>query len=267
MRDRVGSTWAWWLIVSALAQTPGWAQEPGRRIVEAESPIAPERPAELDATWKPIGPSLWFQPAQRKLAIESRIVLRNGPLEHLLCLFQSKEHESILATNAEAYQIHSGLLLCGLQAGQPVRFRPEFRPPTGDPIRIQARWTDSEGDVQTVDARTWVRNPADGTLLETDWVFAGSEYYNDPITDERIYSASVGDLITVANFSSAILDLPFASSADDTALVFEANTPLIPTDRTRVVLVLQAAADPNAEESPKAEAPKPATSSETPDTP
>ena len=37
----------------------------------------------------------------------------------------------------------------------------------------------------------------------------------DPITKKTIYAADEGDLITVANFGSAILDLPFASSASD----------------------------------------------------
>ncbi|MFO0887661.1 MAG: hypothetical protein U0790_00795 [Isosphaeraceae bacterium] len=33
--------------------------------------------------------------------------LREGTLEHLLCLTNSKEHESILATDAPAVQIHA----------------------------------------------------------------------------------------------------------------------------------------------------------------
>ena len=38
-----------------------------------------------------------------------------------------------------------------------------------------------------------------------------------------VYAADEGDLITVANFGSAILDLPIASSASDADRVFSAD--------------------------------------------
>ena len=57
--------------------------------------------------------------------------LREGYLEHLLCLSRSKEHESILATEAAPRMIHAGLLLTGAEAGKPVQFLPEFRAPSG----------------------------------------------------------------------------------------------------------------------------------------
>ena len=72
-----------------------------------------------------------------------------------------------------------------------------------------------------------------------DWVFAGSELIEDPATKKPIYAADDGDLITVANFSSAILDLPFASTANDTDRLYVANTDRIPPRGTPVFLVLK----------------------------
>ena len=60
-------------------------------------------------------------------------MLREGPLEHLLCLKGTKEHEAILATDAQPRQIHAGLLLTGAEPGHPVRFLPKFEPPPAPP--------------------------------------------------------------------------------------------------------------------------------------
>ena len=52
------------------------------------------RPADAfrpDPAWKPFGPSLWFDPAQRRLVVRARVVFREGALEHLLCLKGTKD--------------------------------------------------------------------------------------------------------------------------------------------------------------------------------
>ena len=54
-----------------------------------------------------------------------------------------------------------------------------------------------------------------------------------------IYAADEGDLITVANFGSAILDLPFASSASDADRVFSADPAQVPPLGTEVFLMLR----------------------------
>ena len=89
------------------------------------------------------------------------------------------------------------------------------------------------------DARQWVKDEKTRKPLAEDWVFAGSELFKDPITKKTIYAADEGDLITVANFGSAILDLPFASSASDADRVFSANTEQVPPLGTEVLLRLR----------------------------
>jgi hypothetical protein len=54
-----------------------------------------------------------------------------------------------------------------------------------------------------------------------------------------IYAANDGDVICVANFESAMMDLPIASSADNDALDFEAFTERIPPEGTSVVVILE----------------------------
>ena len=85
---------------------------------------------------------------------------------------------------------------------------------------------------------SWVKDDKTGKPLAEHWVFAGSDLFMDPITKKTIYAADEGDLITVANFGSSILDLPFASSASDAERSFSANTEQVPPLGTEVFMVL-----------------------------
>ncbi len=53
-----------------------------------------------------------------------------------------------------------------------------------------------------------------------------------------IYAADDGDLVTVANFASAILDLPFRSSASDADRSYVANPDRVPARGTPVTVYL-----------------------------
>jgi hypothetical protein len=249
-------------LVNSLSERPRTLSEdsrmtrnPGARIAASILPIlvalpsiahaqGPDRPPargeamQPDPAWKPLGKSLWFDPAGKRLVIRTRVVQRDVPLEHFLCLKGSKDHESILATDAPARQIHAGLLLTGAVPGHPVRFTPKFEPPAGTSLSLEVQWKQN-GQVQRSDARRWVRDLKTKASLAESWVFAGSELYQDPVTKRTIYAADEGDLITVANFGSAILDLPLASSADDDARMFVADPDRVPAIGTEVFLFLE----------------------------
>src|SRR4051812_1753492 len=198
-----------------------------------------------DPSWKPLGQSLWFDPQGRRLIARARVVFREGPLEHLLCLKGTKEHEAILATDAVPYQIQAGLIATGARKGEPVRLLPRFVPPTGSPVAIELQWRQG-GQTHSADARDWIRDDRAKATLKIDWVFAGSELINVPGSDKPVFAADDGDLVTVVNFSSAILDLPFASTASDADRLFVANTERIPPRGTAVLMILQPRTKPNA---------------------
>jgi hypothetical protein len=191
-----------------------------------------------DPAWTPLGRSLWFDRKAKRLILRARVVLLEGPLEHLLCLKGTKEHEAILATDAVPRRIHAGLLLTGAEPGHPVQFQPRFAPPSGTPIAIELEWVEG-GKTRRADARQWVKGERNDKALAQDWVFAGSELFQDRETKTPVYAADDGDLITVANFSSAILDLPFASTSQDADRIFVANTPRIPPRGTPVTMSLR----------------------------
>jgi hypothetical protein len=152
--------------------------------------------------------------------------------------------------------IHAGLLLTGAEPGHPVRFRPEFEPPAGTPIAITLEWNDPDGTRKTASARDWIKDQKTGKHLADDFVFAGSVLVADEATGRTVYGADSGDLFTVANFTNAILDLPFASSADDTNRGFVADPTRVPPRGTWVTLYLQPAG-PGKGEAAKPAAAKP----------
>ena len=61
-----------------------------------------------------------------------------------------------------------------------MQFVPKFEPPTGSAIAIEVRWMQN-GKLRTQDAREWVKGEKDKPLSR-DWVFAGSQFYDDPFT-------------------------------------------------------------------------------------
>lgn len=212
------------LIVAACALLLGLPVNGLGQDLTEKMPEAPKP----EKDWKTLGNALWFDPAKRELIIQARVVLREGPLEHLLCLNRTKEHESILATAAEARAIHAGLLLTKAEPGHSVRFEPKFEPPTGSKIRIHLEWMSEKHENKSADAKSWVRNLKTEKPIEIDWVFGGSLIVEDPRTKKPFYTASEGDYFTVANFASAILDLPVPSSASDEERQFEAFTANVP---------------------------------------
>jgi hypothetical protein len=207
------------------AEPPGAGTTPGTAVL---------RP---DPGWKELGRSLWFDLKGNRVILRARVVLREGQLEHLMCKKGTKEHEAIVATDAPPQRIHAALLLTGAEPGHPVQFVPKFAPPAGTAIAIEFLWR-QDGALRQTDARQWVWDEKTKAPLGIDWVFGGSLIYEDPVTKKATYAAEEGDLITVANFASAILDLPMASSANDAERVFSANTARIPPKGTEVFVVL-----------------------------
>ena len=69
----------------------------------------------------------------KRLLVKSTVVMREGLLEMLVCLKQTKEHESLLSVDAKAQVIHAGLIDRG-GSRQPgaVRSRVQIRDRAAD---------------------------------------------------------------------------------------------------------------------------------------
>ena len=254
---------------------------------------------------KPLNPkgTVYLDTANKKVVLRGQLCLREGLLEMLVCKAQTKEHESIISIDAEAYVIHAALMALGAKPGTPVRFQPEYAPPTGQKIEIYVGWTDEFGRPHRYPAQKLVRKVtqryytavldplprelkvdnrgdlrydtttkeliwfgrmnevqkkallarsadkayqkiiqtffADGQPqeLEADFVFAGSQFYKQK-DGTQYYMAEAGNIICVANFGDAMIDITTRSSADNAGLMFEPYTERLPNKRTDLTIEL-----------------------------
>ncbi|MCY2937140.1 MAG: YdjY domain-containing protein [Planctomycetota bacterium] len=176
----------------------------------------------------------------RRVLVETVVVLRKGQLEEFLCRKNQKEHESILAGDFDARDIHTTLLLANGKAGSPVSYQPTYKAASGSRVKVSVRHPGKDGKVLEEDARRWVKNTSTLKELESDWVFAGSSLFDNPDDPKNpIYLANQGDVICLSNFNTAMLDLPIESSQKAADLLFEAWTDRIPPIGTRVTVVLE----------------------------
>jgi hypothetical protein len=176
---------------------------------------------------------------KKRVLINAYVCQQRAMLEQLLTRKMTKEHEAVLAADADARLIHAALLLAGAEPGHPVQYQP-YKPASGTVIKVYVQYKDKAGKVHTLPAQKWVRHIKTKKDLEYDWVFAGSRL--DPPPDPKLppfYEANNGDVICVSNFDTAMLDLPIASSKDNDQLEFEANSDRIPALGTPVTVILE----------------------------
>lgn len=74
--------------------------------------------------------------------------------------------------------------------------------------------------------------------MKAKFIFAGSSFYVDEETNERLYRGEGGYLICVANFPSATVDVAIESSAEGDTQMFEAWTDRVPPIGTDVTVEL-----------------------------
>jgi len=195
------------------------------------------------------GKNVWLETRgkERRVIVGATVVLREGSygLECLLCRKHTKEHESILATDADASIIHATLLLAGAEPGSPARYdddKHEWYPPKGMRIKVLFQYED-KGKLHTVRAQEWVKNTKINKTLEENWVFAGSQLFRDPDGKEKPTYGANGDggYICIYNSPVAMLDLPITNPNKDPQAEgreFQPFTERIPTEGTKVSVIL-----------------------------
>ena len=211
----------------------------------AHTPLIPDgslllETATVDGKRKPV-----------RVLVKAEVCLRKGQLELLLCREHTKEHEAILHAAAEPRLIHAALLALGLAPGTPVQFTDpktgdeQYRPATGPVVRVTLHHN-SAGEPRTRPAQDWVRSAKTGKPMAERWVFAGSSFWQNPDAPDQppSYIANGGDVISLSNFPSAMVDLPVKSSQDNAALGYAALTEAIPPLYSGVWVILDAMPKP-----------------------
>jgi hypothetical protein len=196
---------------------------------------------------------IWVEPKRKLVIVDGYVTLTQGQLEMFACPVGTKEHESVVAVFATAQQVHAGLLAIGAKSGRPTQFEP-YRPASGSTIKIQVLWYDQQQQKQQCLAQHWIRDFQSGGEMPFDWVFAGSILQKDADTGEEYYLGDSGDLICVANFPTATLDIAVESISSNSGLTFGAYTEHLPPLFTVCRLVLEVSPDPPRQERAKGKA-------------
>ncbi len=156
-----------------------------------------------------------------------------------------KDHEAIVRCPVLASTVHAALLVCGAQNGTPASWEPEYTPATGTVIEITVFWKDADGKIQQCLAQEWIRTMKTKETMKYEWVFAGSQFVENPYTGKVSYGADRDEeFICVSNFPYATLDLPVPSTRDNASLEFEAWTERIPPLHTPITLRLRPKLEP-----------------------
>lgn len=185
-------------------------------------------------------PGVWIDWQRREVQVQTRVVLRAGPLEFLACL-AGKEHESIVRFEASAVHVYMALGLLGLLPGHPPTWDPQsgaYGPPAGDLLDLSWQWPD-QGRTQTADAYDWLREVEYARLpLARPWVFAGSV----KMPDGALAADLSGVGVALVDFPDSLVCLSGRHPSRYGALWAEANTPAIPPVGSPVRLVVRPAA-------------------------
>jgi hypothetical protein len=73
--------------------------------------------------------------------------------------------------------------------------------------------------------------------MQADFVFAGSQFFKQK-DGSQYYMAEAGDIVCVANFGDAMIDITARSSAENGGLMFEPYTERLPNRRTAITVDL-----------------------------
>jgi hypothetical protein len=130
--------------------------------------------------------------------------------------------------------------MLGLSPGKPAAYipgddliEPRLIPPRGAGVAITCTYKDKQGKPHAVSASDWVSTGKGKKAKPPEyWVFIGSQ-----VLPDGTYLADVeGEIISVSNFASAVIDVPFKSSKSDEARLFAVDKGAVPPVGTKVTV-------------------------------
>jgi hypothetical protein len=204
----------------------------------------------------------WLDPENKRVVLLGQVSRPDYLLEFFATL-GDRGYESVVVLDVEAHVVHAALLALGAKTGHPVQFTPEFIPASGTEVDVDVAWKDKDGKRQQAKAQQWIRNVQSKEALDTNWVFAGSGFYKDDATGQEYYQADGGDLISVLNLPTAMLDLPIRSVSGLESRQFEIFAEHVPPRGTPVTIILT----PKLDTTPKPAAAKQPDTTPKPETP
>lgn len=134
-------------------------------------------------------------------------------LELTICSPDTREHESLVVTNAKPSHIHAALLMIGLTPGKPGEWDVQdgaltFTAPEGERVRMLFIWKGPDGRERADDPAAWVKHAQTGERFPSDtFVFAGSRFVRR--AGAEVYDADgAGTVAGLTTFGSELLAWP-----------------------------------------------------------
>jgi hypothetical protein len=225
-----------------------WAGACGANQPPATMPAADDAAAAREGKL----PHVQVDLKKRQVRVECQMLGIDAPLEFLCVLNGTNEHESVLRSPARPSHIHLGLVMLGLDPGEPVHFSEAAKkwfPPSGPPLNISVEFTDKAGKPQSMPASRLMRSIHDKKSQPPHtWIFAGSK-----VMPDGNYAADVtGYTVSVVNFELSLIDIPdLASNANET-LEWEIDKSVAPPSGSPVTMVIEPVAAPATRPAPAA---------------
>lgn len=226
---------------SASTKTAPVSQAPAEDL--ATDQAASDRPAPPPVQTSKTGrveyaPHIVIDWTAGQVEVESRVGLREGTLELLICSEQTKEHESVLVTAARPRQIYEAMGLLGLEPGNPMQYDPQtaqYTPAAGAPLALEIRYAVKDAG-KTVAAHEWLAaTDSLKAIAPPSWIFCGSR-----VEEDRYLADGDGTIACVVDFDTALIGMAKRHTASDENLWLVANTPAIPAKDTPCTLVIRA---------------------------
>ena len=192
-----------------------------------------------------IYPHLWLDREANHLDARGHVIAQQFEwLELLACRPGTREHEAIVTIDAEAQHLQLGLLLLGLEPGQPATATREagrvtVTPPHGPEVELYFILDDQPETL--IPANTWVVDQQTGqTLVENRWLFLGSKLVEH---QGRTFflAEDNGTLVSLVNFGDELLGRATDAAADGGNDLWTAAPDLLPPAGTPITLRLRPA--------------------------
>jgi hypothetical protein len=244
----------------AMASGPSFGAEPA----PANGPPAGnprEIPADLRAAVGKLEmPGVKINLDEWCVDVDSRVSLREGLLELIACVKDTKEHESIIAIEAKPSHVHTALLLLGAKPGSPASQQPiddemtdfRFIPPSGSPVDVFLVIPAPEGKQVELPISDFIKAADDqdasvepaaedqrARFPTHTFLFAGSTLVGEGDGPRHYLCDTEGNVISISTFGDELLCLPgFHEQAND-ALMWQVDGARLPEIDGKVILRLR----------------------------
>jgi hypothetical protein len=190
----------------------------------------------------PVGhfPHIEVDVKNKQIRVECEALHCEAPLEFFCVTAGGNEHESVIRTRAKPSEIHTALLMLGLQPGEPVKYSEsahKWFPPHGPPLNISIEYA-KDGKQFAMPAYKLMRDVhTKKSMPPMSWVFTGSR-----IMQDGTYAADVTSyVVSIVNFDLTLIDIPALASSANETLEWETDLDVMPPLGSPMTMIIEPA--------------------------